>query len=160
MQELTTEEDIFNLPVRNDAICITTNGIIKSNGHAVMGAGLAKQANELLNLSEKLGSYLSQYGNRAFNLGKYEKIIPEKHRIHSFTVFSFPTKYHYKDKSDINLIIKSCKELKEMCDKFNISRCFLVPPGCGLGGLNYEVEVRSVISQILDDDRFVVVLKP
>lgn len=154
MLELKTDKNIFWLPQDGEAMCITTNGIVKSNGHAVMGAGIAKETNDIFHISKKLGSYLNQYGNRAFNMGKFSN------GFRYFTVFTLPTKYHYKDKSDIELIRKSCKELKEMCEKFNISRCFLVPPGCGLGGLNYEVEVRPVISQILDDDRFVVVLKP
>lgn len=159
MQELITEEDIFNLPAKGEAICITTNGIVKNNGNAVMGAGLAKQADELLNLSAKLGSYINQYGNRAFNLGQYQRRYLNTNLWFTFTVFSFPTKNHYKDKSDINLIIKSCNELIEMCNKFNITQCYLVPPGCGLGGLSYEKQVRPVISQILDS-RFTVVLKP
>lgn len=157
MNEFKTNKDIFWLPQEGEAVCITTNGIVKSNGHAVMGAGLAKQANDIFHLSEKLGSYINQYGNRVFNLGKYQRNIDDISDI--FTVFSFPTKHHYKDKSDINLIIKSCNELVQMCTMFGISKVYLVPPGCGLGGLNYEKEVRPVISQMLDD-RFVVVLKP
>lgn len=157
MHEFKTNKNIFWLPQDGEAVCITTNGIVKSNGHAVMGAGIAKEANDIFHLSEKLGFFLKQYGNRAFNLGKYQRNNEDISDI--FTVFSFPTKHHYKDKSDINLIIKSCNELMQMCTMFGISKIYLVPPGCGLGGLSYEKEVRPVISNILDD-RFIVVLKP
>ena len=73
MLELRGNYDIFGLPKNGEAMCVTTNGIVKEDGHAVMGAGIAKQANQILHLSEKLGSYLKQYGNRAFNLGQYQR---------------------------------------------------------------------------------------
>lgn len=144
-------KDIFTLPQNNEAMCVTTNGIVKTNGHAVMGAGIALQANKKLNLSAKLGSYLKQYGNRAFNLGKYQR---QDGAI--FTVFSFPTKHNFKDDSDINLICKSANELVEMCNKFGITKCYLTRPGCGCGKLNWEHTVKPWLEQILDD-RFVVV---
>ena len=144
-------KDIFTLPQNNEAMCVTTNGIVKTNGHAVMGAGIALQANQKLNLSAKLGSYLKQYGNRAFNLGKYQRPNGA-----IFTVFSFPTKHNFKDDSDINLICKSANELVEMCNKFGITKCYLTRPGCGCGKLNWEHTVKPWLEQILDD-RFVIV---
>ena len=68
MQELRGRYDIFELPQQpcrfavTEAMCVTTNGIVKADGHAVMGAGIAKQANDYFHLSEKLGGYLKQYG--------------------------------------------------------------------------------------------------
>lgn len=144
-------KDIFTLPQNDEAMCVTTNGIVKANGHAVMGAGIALQANQKLNLSAKLGSYLKQYGNRAFNLGKYKRPNGA-----IFTVFSFPTKHNFKDDSDINLICKSANELVEMCNKFGITKCYLTRPGCGCGKLNWEHTVKPWLEQILDD-RFIVV---
>ena len=152
MLELRGKYDIFTLPKNGEAICVTTNGIVKADGHAVMGAGIALQANKRFQVSARLGSYISQYGNRAFNLGQYKRNGSNE----VFTVFSLPTKHHFKDDSDINLIVKSCNQLVEMCDKFGIAKCYLTPPGCGLGNLNYEQLVKPWISQILDD-RFVVV---
>ena len=60
MLELKGNYDIFALPKDGEAMCVTTNGIVKSNGHAVMGAGIAKTANETFQLSEKLGAYLME----------------------------------------------------------------------------------------------------
>ena len=148
---LEIKGDIFALPQNGEAMCVTTNGIVKQNGHAVMGAGIALQANQKFNLSAKLGMYLNQYGNRAFNLGRYQR---DNGAV--FTVFSFPTKHDYRHDSDINLIIKSAEQLVEMCDKFGITRCYLTRPGCGCGKLNWESTVKPWLSQLLDD-RFVVV---
>lgn len=153
MLELKGNYNLFDLPQNNEAICVTTNGIVKSDGKAVMGAGIAKQADQLFHLSDLLGKYLKQYGNRTFRLGRWQKLNGD-----IFTIFSLPTKYHYKDDSDITLICKSCEQLMEMCDKFGITKCYLPPVGCGCGNLNYENTVKPWISQILDD-RFVVVLR-
>ena len=150
MLELRGRYDIFTLPQNGEAMCVTTNGIVKPDGHAVMSAGIAKQANERFQLSARLGQYLKQYGNRAFNMGRFT----DGQRC--FTVFTFPTKHHWKEDSDINLIIKSCEQLVEMCDKFGITKCYLTPPGCGCGNLNWERLVKPWISMILDD-RFIIV---
>lgn len=161
MLELRGHYNIFELPqqpnpmVVTEALCVTTNGIVKSDGHAVMGAGIAKQANDMLHLSEKLGGYIKQYGNRAFNLGVYQRDYINQPLVH-FTVFSFPTKHHYKEDSDINLICQSAEQLVEMCNKFGIHKCYLTPPGCGCGHLNWEQTVKPWLSMILDD-RFIVV---
>ena len=150
MLELRGNYDIFTLPQNGEAMCVTTNGIVKPDGHAVMGAGIAKQANERFQLSARLGQYLKQYGNRAFNLGRYVN------GSNYYTIFTLPTKHHFKEDSDITLICKSCEQLVEMCTKFGIFKCYLTPPGCGCGHLSYENLVRPWISMILDD-RFVVV---
>lgn len=145
--------NIFELPQNNEAVCVTTNGIVKTNGQAVMGAGIAKQADQLFHLSNLLGKYLKQYGNRAFNLGRFQRPNGDV-----FTVFSFPTKHDWKEDSDITLICKSAEQLMQMCDKFGITKCFLPPVGCGCGRLNYETTVKPWIEQILDD-RFVIVFQ-
>ena len=153
MLELRGNYNIFDLPQHNEAMCVTTNGIVKTDGNAVMGAGIAKQADQIFHLSNLLGKYLKQYGNRAFNLGRFQRPNGA-----IFTVFSFPTKHDWKENSDITLICKSCEQLMEMCTKFGITKCYLTPPGCGCGKLNYKTTVRPWISQILDD-RFIVVLR-
>ena len=152
--------NIFELPQNGEAVCVTTNGIVKPNGEAVMGAGIALEANRLYKLAPKLGKYINQYGNRAFNLGRYPRFTMEISYDGPivFTIFSFPTKHHFKEDSDITLICKSAEQLVKMCDKFGITKCYLTPPGCGCGNLNYETTVRPWISQILDD-RFVVVFR-
>ena len=44
-----------------DAICVTTNGVVKRNGELVMGAGVAKQfANKFANIQKFLVKKLNQ----------------------------------------------------------------------------------------------------
>ena len=148
--------NIFELPQNGEAVCVTTNGIVKDNGDAVMGAGIAFNANNRFNLAPKLGKYITQYGNRAFHLGHYPRVTLQGTVM--FTIFTFPTKHHYKDNSDITLICKSAEQLVEMCTKFGISKCYLTRPGCYNGKLNWENTVKPWLSQILDD-RFIVIYR-
>ena len=147
-----TDSSIFSLPKEaQTAICITTNGIVKKNGEAVMGAGIAKGAvNTYDGIAKDLGNNLSKYGNHVFYLGSYETDYYGTHNV-----FSFPTKHHWRDASDINLIKRSAQELADLCDNMNITTCYLPRPGCSNGHLNW-VNVKEILAPILDD-RFIIV---
>lgn len=118
-------------------VCITTNGMLKQDGTAVMGAGIAKEAADRFpDLPRRLGENISKYGNRLFI---YRDI----------RIITFPTKHDWKDKSDLELIRKSCRELMEVAHKFGIERISLPKPGCSNGGLSWD-DVRPAIEPILD----------
>lgn len=152
MRVLYTTENIFDIPTKStDAVCITTNGIIKQNGFAVMGAGIAKEADIRFKLSKELANHLRENGNIPHLFSKTAE--------NGYRLISLPTKNHWRDPSDLNLIRNSCQILVRICDRFGIERCYLTPPGCGLGQLNWT-DVRHVIKDILDDRFIVVVRKP
>lgn len=152
MKTIITTEDIFMMPGGyKDAVCITTNGIIKNDGKAVMGAGIAKQANIVYKLDAELATHLQNSGNVPY--------VFNKKGHNGGCLISFPTKYNWKDKSDIHLIERSAQLLAELCDRRKIRYCYLTPPGCGCGGLDWETEVKPVIEKYLDD-RFTVVIRP
>ena len=119
-----------------------------------MGAGQAKEANQRYACDGKLGDYLKQYGNRVFNLGMVQTKNGQPYRL-----ISFPTKHSWREKSDIKLIEQSAHQLMEFATKFELSRVFLPPAGCGLGGLNWNKDVAPVLEKILDN-RFCVVRRP
>ena len=143
MREITSC-DIFNIEC--DCIVIPTNGIVKANGDAVMGAGLAKTCDLKYGVSRNLGMCL-KHGNHVYNLGYYD----------GHYICSFPTKHHWRDKSDISLIISSANELISHANINNWNKVILPAVGCGLGGLNYE-DVRNTLANILDD-RFIIIRK-
>lgn len=147
-----TNSSIFNMPHGpKTAICITTNGIIKKNGEAVMGAGVAKSATKhYQGIARTLANQLRQHGNHVFYLGNYNTTMCGNH-----VVFSFPTKHDWKDPSDINLIIQSAHELVQICDKMGIQECFIPRPGCNNGRLNWN-DVCRAIEPILDN-RFIII---
>lgn len=136
--------NIFDLTA--DAICITTNGIIKKNQEAVMGAGIALSAkNKYPNLPLSLAVKLRAGGNHVYH-------IPQKDGVN---IVTFPTKNHWRDDSDTALIKQSCKELVELTNKKGWTNVLLPRPGCSNGKLEWE-DVKLIIEPLLDD-RFTVV---
>lgn len=133
--------NLWELP--SDFKVITTNGILKSNGAAVMGKGIALQAlKKYPGIDFELGKLIKRFGNHVFRL--------------SNNLISFPTKHDWKEKSDLNLIKRSAEELAFMLKHQHDITVLLPPPGCGNGGLEWK-NVESVISKILDD-KFAVVM--
>lgn len=130
-------DDVNNL----DALCITTNLALRSNGHGICGAGIAKQARDIWPEIEKsLGKIIS-----AEQSGVSILLVDGK-----TSILSFPTKYHWKDKSDLDLIIQSCKELVKLTDTMHWFSVGLPRPGCSLGRLDWS-DVKKNISRYLDD---------
>lgn len=127
-----------------DARCVPTNGIIKSDGSLVMGAGVAKAANRRFpGLARRLGELVgSRHGNIPFYFD-------------DIGIISFPTKRHWRDKSSLELIARSANHLKWIADEHRLSKVALPRVGCGMGGLDWK-DVKSVLAAYLDD-RFVVV---
>lgn len=152
MRELYTETDIFDVIPNEAAICVTTNGIVKNNGEAVMGAGIAKYVDNNWHIAKRLGTMIKMFGNRPLDLGFIN------YNNKNLRLFSFPTKHNYKDQSDINLIKNSANLLVYMCSYLDITNCYIPCPGCGCGGLDYESQVKPVLNDLLDD-RFIVIIK-
>lgn len=129
-----------------DAICVTTNGIIKKNGEAVMGAGVAHQAKiRYPGLPRELAVKLRFTGNHVY-------LMPQKNHI---SIVTFPTKNDWKDDSDIALIEQSCEELVVLTDKLRWNQVVLTRPGCANGKLNWS-DVKPILEKHLDD-RFIII---
>lgn len=172
MQELLYNDNIFEKvkeihPVEERTIVVTTNGMVKKNGNAVMGRGIAKYAEDNLILikhpgipkeyqhctcSKILGKLLSAYGNHAYYLGTWQDMVTNTF----FNIITMPTKNDWRNPSDIQLIEQSCKEIVNIADKRPyLKDIFLPAPGCNCGKLSWE-DVYQKISPILDD-RFICV---
>lgn len=136
-----------------DALVITTNGFVKSNGDAVLGRGIAKEATErYFGIAKTLGIFLRERGN-------YPHIL-----VHSRpSIVSMPVKPQWgpngemgwKAKAEIPLIRDSAEVLVNIADTEGWDRIIMPRPGCGNGKLTWE-EVKPIIEPILDD-RFTVV---
>lgn len=154
MRKLTTKEfrdvleiigDLFDYSV----IVIPTNGVVKDDGRLVMGAGVAKQAKDRFrDIDLILGKKVASNGNYVHVIDfEFDKII-----------FSFPTKHHYNESSDIKLIEKSIKQLCNQTNWCELNEVYLPRVGCGLGNLDWITEVKPLLSGYLDD-RFIIVTK-
>lgn len=161
MNELRYGGNLFLLPDGPEAAVVTTNGIIRKDGLAVMGAGIAKYARDnLAGIDAVLGSMLTKYGNHAYFLGSFTDMHRQiKSLAPSIFVVSMPTKNDWRDPSDINLIKQSAHELMALANRNNLRKLYLPAPGCSNGRLDYISDVRPTISGILDN-RFTVCLDP
>lgn len=145
----TAVGNMFSLALEGEVVCVTTNGIVKRDGCAIMGVGTAQIARDSFKgIDKKLGEYLNQYGNRCFNLGLHN------YRGKHLRIVTFPTKYNPNDNSDMDLIRKSVLEIKEMADKFNWSKVYIPLPGVGAGKLLWS-NVKPLFECL--DERFILI---
>lgn len=122
-------------------LCVTTNGIVKTDGRAVMGAGVAKAfAGRYPILPAVLGSKLLAHGNQVHYLGTFDGV----------SILSFPTKHHWRSSSDLALISSSAQVLAETARVRPEYTFVVTPPGCGLGGLSWNM-VRHLVEQMPDN---------
>lgn len=156
MKEMVYSGDIFLLPRANanDAVCITTNGIVRRDGKAVMGAGIAKYARDNFERVDSiLGKKLSALGNQVHYIGIFKK----PGSLDRFTMLSFPTKEDWRENSKPKLIERSCREVMVVASQHKLDMVYLPCPGCANGHLDYWKDVRPILLEELDD-RFTVVV--
>lgn len=163
-----------------EVVCVPTNGFVKRNGCAVMGAGLAKAVTRIYNNAEfELGQHLKEKGNVPGVLFEME------YARHVFMVVSFPVKPKlsaleedllprfrrlaeargnrppfpgWMAQASIDLIRASAVRLLKMANEKKWRLVLLPRVGCGNGGLEWS-RVRSVLDDVLDDRFMVVDLK-
>jgi len=134
-----------------DAICVTTNGVVKKNGKAVMGAGNALQARKIFKgLDLDLGRLIKKNGN-IVQIIRFEMIHGKK-----IPIISFPVKHNWWEKADLELIRKSLDQLSAEI-KFNQWKKVILPrPGCMNGKLSWLTEVKPLLELFMDDQIYVI----
>ena len=133
--------DFWTLP--GDYRCITTNAILRKNGNAILGKGVALDASRRYpDIEVILGRLINEYGNHVFKLGN--------------GLISFPTKWHWREDSDIELIKRSTQELVLLLKDDPAKRILLTRPGCGNGNLHWS-GVKPIIQNTLSDNKFIIV---
>ena len=139
--------DIWDSLNEVDAICVTTNGIIKADGKLVMGAGIAKQARD------RFPGIDFYAGGEVLRSGSHVRTIFQDRMTR---IVSLPTKQHWRDPSPFWLVDRSLTELVVLVNKMGWETILLTRPGCGHGGLDWETQVKPLCEKILDE-RFCVV---
>lgn len=144
MQEITG--DLWE--VEADTRVITTNGAVNSRGCAVMGRGVALQCKQRYPGIERMyGRWLEcNTLGITFLLSAPPDLKP---------IVFFPVKYDWRDKASIPLILKSLGGLIELVEDKQWERVVMPRPGCGNGGLSWEL-VGPILRASLDQ-RFTVV---
>lgn len=123
----------------------TTNQVIKKDGRLVMGSGIAKA------FKEKFQDLDLEWAEKT-QFKKSGLIISWAH--HPYALVGFPTKYHWRDPSDIRLIRKSLRELEKHVDYYGFTGILMTRPGCGNGGFRWS-EIYKEMKHL--DDRYVVI---
>lgn len=125
-----------------DAICITTNSIVRKDGACVMGRGCALEAKQRYpGIDYTLGFLIELHGNKPM------VIRPGKGPT---WICSFPVKHHWKAPAEPELIEASARLFVQTVDYMKWSNIVLPRPGCGNGQLSWD-DVRSILEPILDD---------
>jgi len=135
----------YSVPIRPKIICITTNGILKQNGSAVMGRGCAKDAADRWpDVPNILGRHLCSGRNVPYFLRNVEL------NRQQIQLWSFPTKNDWRKPSNIKLIARSALRMLTAADQHGFN-CIVIPrPGCANGGLSWEF-VGPVLADLLDE---------
>ena len=148
-----------------DALCVTTNGFVKSNGQCVMGKGCAKAlADALPHIPEQLGSLIRQNGNVCQIIQESVPVVlafPVKpvfvtstgnnvvaHMASRMPVGSFVP--GWASVAQLTIIKQSAYELEALATKHGWTNVLLPRPGCGAGELDWS-DVEPILSSILDD---------
>lgn len=133
-----------------DAVCVTINTVIKSNGDLVMGAGTAAV------IAAKFPQVPAEFGRiiksqrKAAGLTSSMYTFPAICTFYTPTIIGIPTKVHYSNKSTLELVERSLKQLRIIVNAFGYERVLLPRPGCSLGGLSWSKEVRPLCEELLD----------
>lgn len=142
------KKDIWDFIEEGWHIVVPTNGHVNSDGQAVMGMGIAYQCNKLIKgMSVALGKLIKRHGHHVFLFDR-QKVI------------TFPTKHHWKEKANLELIKDSCLKLKSLMEMKPEIKVVMPKVGCGNGKLDWD-HVAPIIQEILGEkfsqDRFMIV---
>ena len=152
MQEV--QKDFWK--IIGDWRCIPTNGERNKEGKAIMGAGLAKDAALRLPQFPKILGDKLQEGNHVYYVGNWDYV----------RYYSFPTKDLWSNPSYPLLLEQSCRELLYLLEKQTEENkkdgrsgplVILPKVGCGLGGLDYETEVKPTLLSFFDQYNNVII---
>jgi O-acetyl-ADP-ribose deacetylase (regulator of RNase III) len=135
-------------------IHFTTGNILESNAEAlvntvntvgIMGKGIALAfKNEF---PENYKTYRKACENNQLKIGKV--LLTTTGRITPKYIINFPTKEHWRAKSQLQFIIEGMKDLVNVIRKQRINSIAIPPLGSGNGGLDWKV-VKEVILKELE----------
>ena len=138
-------------------VFITTNGMVRKDGAAVMGRGCALEAKQrfpgveyLLGRLLKDGCPCDTCKELGFDLLPHNRI----HSLHPLAegVATFPVKHKWFEEADLALIQSSVEQMQKLLWFLDAAMpTFVLPrPGCGNGRLTWE-QVRPLLEELHDN---------
>lgn len=139
--------DFFSYADEQDikVLVCTTNQVVKADGRLVMGAGIARTFRDQFLDLDKIWGRQTEFKKSSLTVSW--DYLP-------YVLIGFPTKYHWRDPSDIRLIRKSLRKLEELVDYYNFDRILMTRPGCGNGGFRWS-EIYKEMKHL--DDRYTII---
>ena len=126
--------NIFDYLGTSTKVCITTNGSVNKDKHAVLGRGNALQATMCIKqLRQHIG---------IDNLEKGTVV----HYYPNWGLFAFPVKHEWHQRANLGLIRSSCKQLISYIKKYDITKVLLPFPGVG-NGKRDPSDVMPILNQ-------------
>lgn len=123
------------------------------NCDGTMGKGLALEFRR--RYPDNLREYICMCDNRWLQPG-----CVHVHEMESGYIINFPTKYHWREKSNLQDIELGLEDLRRTIVKLGIRSIAIPALGCGCGGLKWD-EVRPLIERILGQlDAHIMVYEP
>ena len=113
------------------------------NTVGVMGKGLAFQFR--CAFPESYNAYQTAYQERQLKIGRMNVFINSEISNPRY-IINFPTKKHWRDKSQIEYIRQGLVGLSEVVEQYEIKSIAIPPLGCGLGGLDWK-DVQPLIEK-------------
>lgn len=145
MKEITG--NIWDYYEKGFHVAITTNGFVKRDGRAVMGAGVAKQAVfRIPDINLVVGTFITNFGSHVMYSSVYK-------------LLTFPVKHKWFEDADLDLIEQSAIELVKVMKINKIANVFMPRPGCGNGRLKWY-DVRPLLADKFDDRITIVEVNP
>ena len=129
--------DMDILKAETEAVVIPTNCV------GVMGAGLAAGAKN--RFAGYYSAYRQDYLNGKLRVGK---CMPFRRDGTPRYVISFPSKYHWRDESQLSFISAALADLTKIIRTRAIRSIAIPQVGCGLGGLDWG-DVAPMIEMAL-----------
>lgn len=128
------------------------------NTVGVMGKGIALAFKKAFPNNYKIYRQLCE--NKEFNIG--DLLITNTGQIRPKIIVNFPTKKHWRARSQIEFIEIGMKKLVKEINEKQIKSIAIPPLGCGNGGLNWN-EVKVIILrelELVDENVKVIIYEP
>lgn len=143
--------DMWDLHSQGNWVVVPTNCMI-TKGSAVMGGGIA------LDAAEKFPNLPKEYAESLL-ISQIEFYYDNDIRV-----ILLPTKVDWRNPSSLSLIELGVLHLTRLVKTKPswFASCKIVVPaiGCGLGGLDWETQVKPVLKPLYDDPEHFIVLDP
>lgn len=128
------------------------------NTYGVMGKGLALAFRKTY--PENYVAYRKAFDADELRVGKM--FVFETNQMFPKIIINFPTKKHWRNKSEMIYVEEGLDYLIDVIQKYEIKSISIPPLGCGLGGLQWSEVKALIVSKLshLSDSVDIVIYEP